>query len=284
MLEFAGLTVNFQLLDEDAYHRMTNITGGKPSPEQQGWDIALRSFSDYRNVPALLIYHDFALDGPYDWVDERPVLRQLYERALHTVNVEQQRDLIRQMEKHTYEQAYFLFLYHPVQLYAVNQAVAFTPSITSLLTLAETSVTDAHWSVREGTPSKTPAQVPRRPVDPTNAEQVAVGQRVYQKHCATCHGANLEGQPNWRQRLPSGHFPAPPHDQTGHTWHHPDQYLFETTKYGWQRFAPPGYQSTMLGFQEVLSDAEIWAVLAFIKSRWPPSIQEQQERLNTRHR
>jgi mono/diheme cytochrome c family protein len=60
--------------------------------------------------------------------------------------------------------------------------------------------------------------------------------------------------------------------------------LFETIKFGWQRFAPPSYQSTMLGFQEVLSDAEIWAVLAFIKSRWPPSIQEQQERLNTRHR
>jgi mono/diheme cytochrome c family protein len=111
-----------------------------------------------------------------------------------------------------------------------------------------------------------------------------VGQAVYAKHCATCHGANLEGQPNWRQRLPSGNFPAPPHDQSGHTWHHPDPYLFETTKYGWQRFAPQGYTSTMLGFKDVLSDAEIWAVLAFIKSHWPPSIQEQQERLNTRHR
>jgi len=105
---------------------------------------------------------------------------------------------------------------------------------------------------------------------------------VYAKHCATCHGAKLEGQSNWRQRLPTGQFPAPPHDQSGHTWHHPDPYLFETTKYGWQRFAPPGYKSTMLGFQDVLSDAEIWAVLAFIKSHWPPSIQEQQERLNTR--
>jgi hypothetical protein len=53
--------------------------------------------------------------------------------------------------------------------------------------------------------------------------------------------------------------------------------------YDWQRFAPPGYQSTMLGFQEVLSDVEIWAVLAFMKSHWPQSIQEQQERLHTRH-
>ena len=89
-------------------------------------------------------------------------------------------------------------------------------------------------------------------------------------------------QPDWQKRLPSGSFPAPPHDATGHTWHHPDQYLFETTKYGWQRFAPPGYQSAMQGFQDVLSDAEIWAVLAFIKSHWPPSIRAQREQLNAR--
>jgi mono/diheme cytochrome c family protein len=118
--------------------------------------------------------------------------------------------------------------------------------------------------------------------DPSNAAQIAVGQAVYAQHCAACHGANLEGQPDWQKRLPSGSFPAPPHDATGHTWHHPDQYLFETTKYGWQRFAPPGYQSAMQGFQDVLSDTEIWAVLAYIKSHWPPTIRAQQERLNTR--
>jgi len=279
MLEQADLTVDLQLLDAATYHRKTNVHDLDHPPEQQAWDIALWSFLDYLNFPVALLYHYFALDGPYDWIIEQPALRQLYEQALHTVDAEQQQ-LIRQMERYTHEQAYFLFLYNPIQLYAVNKAVEFVPHVTTLLSLAETAVTEAHWSVRQAAVPPAPSGAPPLPADPHNAEQVASGRAVYAQHCATCHGANLEGQPNWQKRLPSGSFPAPPHDATGHTWHHPDQYLFETTKYGWQRFAPPGYQSTMQGFQDVLSDAEIWAVLAFIKSYWPPAIRAKQERLN----
>jgi hypothetical protein len=59
--------------------------------------------------------------------------------------------LIRQMERHNHEQAYFLFLYNPIKLYAVNKAVEFVPYITGVLTLAETEVTEQHWSVRQTT-------------------------------------------------------------------------------------------------------------------------------------
>lgn len=107
------------------------------------------------------------------------------------------------------------------------------------------------------------------PADPGNAVQVARGQAVYQKHCASCHGAQLEGQPDWRRRLPNGRLPAPPHDDTGHTWHHADDLLFRITKHGLvPPLAPEGYQSDMPGFAPVLPDDEIWAVLAFIKSKW----------------
>jgi mono/diheme cytochrome c family protein len=107
------------------------------------------------------------------------------------------------------------------------------------------------------------------PADPGNAAQVARGQAVYQRHCASCHGANLEGQPDWRRRLPNGRLPAPPHDDTGHTWHHADDLLFRITKHGLvPPLAPEGYQSDMPGFASVLPDDDIWAVLAFIKSRW----------------
>ena len=68
--------------------------------------------------------------------------------------------------------------------------------------------------------------------DPTNAPLVALGKQVYAANCASCHGANLEGQPNWQQDLPDGGRPAPPHDASGHTWHHNDQSLFTTVKYG----------------------------------------------------
>ena len=104
--------------------------------------------------------------------------------------------------------------------------------------------------------------------DPTDAAKVALGAKVYAAHCAACHGARLEGQPNWRQKLPNGRMPAPPHDEEGHTWHHTDQVLFGITKHGMKDYAPPGYQSDMPAFGSVLSDDEIWAALSFIASHW----------------
>lgn len=118
--------------------------------------------------------------------------------------------------------------------------------------------------------------------DPADSEQVARGKRVYDVHCASCHGAKLEGQPNWRERLPSGKFPAPPHDSSGHTWHHSDALLFSITKNGIERHAPPGYKSDMPAFGSRLSDAEIWAVLAYIKSTWPEDIRKVQAEMSRR--
>lgn len=106
--------------------------------------------------------------------------------------------------------------------------------------------------------------------NPADAGQVAAGAKLYAEHCAACHGAKLEGQPNWRQRLPNGRMPAPPHDESGHTWHHTDEVLFGITKHGLVpgKYAPPGYESDMPAFGGKLSDDHIWAVLAFIKSHW----------------
>lgn len=116
--------------------------------------------------------------------------------------------------------------------------------------------------------------------DPTDAALVAHGRQVYAEHCASCHGASLEGEPEWRTRNADGTLPAPPHDETGHTWHHPDQQLFDITKYGVERFAPPGYRSNMPAFESILSDRDIWAVLAYIKSRWPAETRRLHEARN----
>jgi len=113
-----------------------------------------------------------------------------------------------------------------------------------------------------------------------DAAQVAQGQAVYAAQCARCHGVNLQGQPNWRERQTNGRLPAPPHDATGHSWHHPDGVLFGITKHGMSDYAPPGYQSDMLAFDGILTDEEIAAVLAYIKSRWPQVIRARQERIN----
>jgi hypothetical protein len=60
------------------------------------------------------------------------------------VDREQQQVLIRQMEWHTHDQAYFLFLYNPIKLFAVNKAVDFVPYRNTQLNLTETSVTEHH--------------------------------------------------------------------------------------------------------------------------------------------
>ena len=112
--------------------------------------------------------------------------------------------------------------------------------------------------------------------DASDPELVARGRIVYQESCAACHGARLEGQPNWRQMKPDGTLPAPPHDVTGHTWHHSDQLLFQITKFGSAAVAGPGFKSGMPIYEGVLEDADIWAVLAYIKSHWPADIQAAQ--------
>jgi peptide/nickel transport system substrate-binding protein len=149
MLEQVGLTVELQMLDAASYTAKTNLGRLDQPPEQQPWDIALRSFLDYMNFPIFLLYNNFALDGANDWVIEEPELRQLYEQVMHTADEERQQGVIRQMERHTRDQAYFLFLYNPIGLYAVNKAVELVPYVTTILNFAETSVTEQHWSVRK---------------------------------------------------------------------------------------------------------------------------------------
>jgi mono/diheme cytochrome c family protein len=119
------------------------------------------------------------------------------------------------------------------------------------------------------------------PADPDNATQVALGKSVYDGRCASCHGARLEGQRNWQEKLPNGRMPAPPHDASGHTWHHPDSVLFGITKHGLVpgKYAPPKYESDMPAFAAALTDEEIWAVLSYIKSSWPSDIRRAQHEM-----
>jgi mono/diheme cytochrome c family protein len=107
------------------------------------------------------------------------------------------------------------------------------------------------------------------------------GEQIYRGHCASCHGSELEGQPDWRVRDDNGYLPAPPHDATGHTWHHADDQLFEITKYG------PGvvigdtsYKTVMPAYKGLLTDNEIVAVLSYIKNSWPAEQREWQEQIN----
>lgn len=110
--------------------------------------------------------------------------------------------------------------------------------------------------------------------------EVEQGRQIYADQCASCHGTDLKGQPDWRSPLPSGRLPAPPHDASGHTWHHPDDILFRIVKEGTAAIVGGGYESDMPGFADVLSSAEIRAVLAYIKSTWPERERTYQENVS----
>lgn len=136
----------------------------------------------------------------------------------------------------------------------------------------------AALTVGWGTPAQ--AQTVLMPSDP---DVVALGQTIYGENCASCHGVNLEGQPNWRAPGPDGRLPAPPHDATGHTWHHDGDTLFQLTKYGTGALiGGPDYENNMPIYEGVLTDDEIIAVLSYIKSTWPQDIRERHDAMENR--
>ena len=116
---------------------------------------------------------------------------------------------------------------------------------------------------------------------------VARGAALYQDNCAACHGANLEGQPNWQTPTADGTLPAPPHDATGHTWHHDDQLLFDYTQLGGQgALAARGvtdFQSGMPAFAGVITEEDTLDILGYIRSTWPERVQEIQASRNPPH-
>ena len=127
-----------------------------------------------------------------------------------------------------------------------------------------------------GTSSLNNVKATAVPLRPTlSPQQISLGETVYVQQCASCHGVNLEGQPEWKTQNEDGSFRAPPHDESGHTWHHGDPTLLEAVYAGGARFADMniGGTSSMPAFADILSDAEIAAVLTYIKSTWSDDIQ-----------
>jgi mono/diheme cytochrome c family protein len=100
--------------------------------------------------------------------------------------------------------------------------------------------------------------------------RIEAGKQVYLANCAACHGAHGEGGPNWLVRGPDGRYPPPPHDSTGHTWHHGDGLLFRIVKHGGASLNLPGFESGMPAFEGKLQDDEVNAVISYLKTLWGP--------------
>lgn len=116
----------------------------------------------------------------------------------------------------------------------------------------------------------------------TDTVRTTKGATLYADNCAACHGADLSGEQNWRERDADGYLPAPPHDVTGHTWHHPDEMLIRIVTVGTEALVGGGYKSNMIGFGDQLGEDDILDVLAYIKSTWPDQVIEMHNQINAR--
>jgi len=106
-------------------------------------------------------------------------------------------------------------------------------------------------AIAQGNPEA--AQI-RNPIAAT-AESIGEGKRLYQRHCASCHGSNAEGGPG------NDLIPAAP-DLTDKEWKHgsTDGEIFSVIKNG----VPPDLN--MIPFGDQMKDTDIWNVVNYLRS------------------
>lgn len=127
------------------------------------------------------------------------------------------------------------------------------------------------------------AGAPSLPV--IDAEQVRTGRAAYATNCAQCHGERAVGHPDWKEVQPDGTYLPPPHDSSGHTWHHSDQLLIRIIKEGGQAaYGSEGFESRMPAFGGRLTDEEIEAIIAYFKTLWGPKEREFQASVTEQER
>ena len=149
MLERVGFQVRLEVLTfpelmKKNYHPILEVP-----PEEQEWDIAFLCPSDmYGHTAASILVWDFE-ESNWRWMNYDLVYEQMWKDMAQTVDRGAQEEKIRQIVQRCYDQAYRLFIYSPLSLYAVNKEVNFVPYKCQWLRLKETSVTENHWSLRD---------------------------------------------------------------------------------------------------------------------------------------
>ncbi len=106
------------------------------------------------------------------------------------------------------------------------------------------------------------------------------GKKLYDSLCASCHGLKGQGQPNWQKPNSVGILPPPPHDNSGHTWHHGDGTLFDYVREGGRKYDSATFVSAMPAFGDFMSPDEIKSVITYIKTFWGPEERSSQAKVS----
>ena len=101
------------------------------------------------------------------------------------------------------------------------------------------------------------------------SKALARGAKVYATSCRPCHG-DRHGKGSIAR--------AHPHNEIGHTWHHPDAQLKE-----WIINGKPGPGSSIMPGFTYLREHDVEAILALIKTWWTDEQRESQADISRRY-
>jgi ABC-type transport system substrate-binding protein len=130
----------------------------KPAEEQE-WDVSVCYNNDvYGHSGVAHLNFPYLDSSNIRWIEYDAVYEEMWKDMARTVDEAAQDEKMRQMEQYLYDRAYAVFIYSPLNLYAVNKEVNFVPQKSLSLRLKETSVTGNHWSVRPNNEAGNPAE------------------------------------------------------------------------------------------------------------------------------
>lgn len=100
---------------------------------------------------------------------------------------------------------------------------------------------------------------------PVSMQALNRGARLYQEHCASCHGPEAQGHPDWQNPKVVA---APPLNGTGNEWKRRKQDMIAVIKNGAKRGGIP----VMPGWNGRLSDREIEDIIIWYQALWPADV------------
>lgn len=106
-----------------------------------------------------------------------------------------------------------------------------------------------------------------------STESLFRGVRLYQEHCAQCHGPEAQGHPDWRNPQVAA---APPLNGSGNVWKRRKQDMIAIIQNGAKRNGEP----VMPAWKGRLSDQDIEDVIAWLQALWPPDVYDRWRKAN----